>query len=164
MTKQDIVDEAISEKKPGDTALDLKAEIEKWLKLWSFNFSKCMFDESPAKENFYRTVKSDCLKEYNYYLYNNCSFKELNWNLIGIHFVLYEQLGSLHYLLSDRQEHLTKTKMLILSISCCLNMKNSSLLDFVSPKSAQNHLNTKRSVLKEFLKKEIKGITVLQLF
>jgi len=111
-----------------------------------------------AKENLYEKVKLDCSDKHQNYLHSTCNSKEFNWTLVGLHFILFERLCSLHYLFSERRELLSKSKNLILAISHCLNVKNYKYLTFLSRNSCIEYFEIERHILKSYLKKEIKGM------
>ena len=156
MTKLDYV-EILNEEAKNKLSINLKCELQ----LFFAEFSNFIFkrnDEDIAKL-FYDRVKSDCGKEHTKYLH--CNTEELRWTLLGIHYVLYEPLCSLHNLLSERRELLCSTgntnKNLILCICHCLSLKNEEYLTYFSEINSYEYYDVERNILKMFLKRQIKG-------
>ena len=154
MTKLHHV-ETLNEETKNKLSINLKCELQ----LFFAEFSNFIFqrnDEDIAKL-FYDRVKSDCGKEHTNYLH--CNTEELRWTLLGIHYVLYEPLCSLHNLLSERRELLCSNtnKNLILSICHCLSLKNEEYLIYFSRINSYEYYGVERNILKTFLKRQIKG-------
>ena len=112
--------------------------------------------EAIAKAKLYDKIRIECFQQHDN-LFQHLSTKHQNWTLLGVHYVLFQPLSSFLHLLSDRQEHLTISKKLILSISYCLNEYNEKYLECISETSLSKHLETKRKLLQDFLIQRLKG-------
>ena len=155
MTKLDY-DEASTENTKHKLGVNLKCELQLFFASF-LNFIVEGINEDTAKEKLYDKVKSACDKEHTNYLH--CNTEDLRWTLLGVHYVLYEPLCSLHNLFSERRELLfsNTNKNLILSICHCLSLKNEEYLTYFSRINSYEYYDVERNILKTFLKIQIKG-------
>ena len=154
MTKLDYAEASNKETKT-KLSINLKCELQVLFADFSYFILK-INDEDIAKQ-FYGRIRSDCDKEHTNYLH--CNTEELRWTLLGVHYVLYEPLCSLHNLLSERRELLFSNshKNLILSLCHCLSLKNEEYLTYFSRINSYEYYDVERNILKTFLERQIKG-------
>ena len=137
--------------------LDLDILIETIHKIY-LNMLVDEKDDKTARDKFYQTLRINCSMEYETYLgITGIEDHHINWTCVAVHIILYTPLSVLTYLLSERQEHSSNSKKLILSICNCLNEKNRKYLNYLSLKDCTDHLNAKSDMLQEFLERQSKG-------
>ena len=115
------------------------------------------WDFSVARKKYYQKIHADSSAAYEEYLHNK---KPCSWNLAAVFCVVFQSPSHFKTLSSPRKELSSTNKELILLCCSFMNSENIVTLQCLSSNLDDNFLHLKKKILKNFIKKELKGMCI----